>query len=585
MQAGLSAIFPADDELRGKRILMIGSMASTTHGPPLTDEPGLGAMTLAGFIREVTENFTDREALAFQSETGDVIRWTYSDLYERSVEVARALIAAGIVKGTRVGVLMTNRTEWVASVFGISLAGGVAVTLNTFATPRELEYLIRESDISVLIIERSVLKRDFLSDLLEICPQITEHASGTLRLSQFPFLRRIVCFGGEPASHGVDSWNSFLAGAVEVPADFVDSVAAEISIVDAAVVFFSSGSTALPKGIIHAHRAAAIQCWRWARILELDTDVRSWTPNGFFWSGNFCVVLAATLAVGGSVILQRFFDPAASLKLMETERVSCPFVWPHQLASLVEHPKFLKADLSSLKYIDPSWQFSKHPSVQASGWRYPSNSFGCSETFTLNCSYPASTPTDIREDSHGAVLPGNTVRIVHPLTGEILFRGEQGEIALKGPTLMAGYLRTPLDETLDGEGFYRTGDKGYVDQQGRLHWEGRMTDVIKTGGANVSPVEVDTVLNGFPGIKIAQTVGVPHETLGEMVVACIIPMDGNDIVEAELNDFLRQRLASYKVPRRILIINEEDVSLTANAKVRVDMLRLLATQRLATEQV
>ena len=128
----------------------------------------------------------------------------------------------------------------------------------------------------------------------------------------------------------------------------------------------------------------------------------------------------------------------------------------------------------------------------------------------------------------GEPLPGNTLKIVDPLTGAIVPRGERGEIAVKGPTLMLGYIGIPLDETLDEEGFFRTGDGGYIDERGRLFWEGRLNDIIKTGGANVSPVEVDGVLADHPGVKVSQTVGVPHETLGEMVVACVVPQRGRD---------------------------------------------------------
>ena len=157
---------------------------------------------------------------------------------------------------------------------------------------------------------------------------------------------------------------------------------------------------------------------------------------------------------------------------------------------------------------------------------------------------------------------------------------QRGEIAVKGPTLMLGYVGVPIDETLDAEGFFHTGDGGHVDERGSLYWEGRLSDIIKTGGANVSPLEVDAVLRTYPGVKIAQTVGVPHETLGEIVVACAVPHDGAALDEAAIRNFLRERLASYKVPRRVLLFREEELSLTGSAKVKSGALRDLAAKRL-----
>jgi fatty-acyl-CoA synthase len=148
---------------------------------------------------------------------------------------------------------------------------------------------------------------------------------------------------------------------------------------------------------------------------------------------------------------------------------------------------------------------------------------------------------------------------------------------------MMGYLGIPLDETLDAEGFFRTGDGGYVDARGRLFWEGRLNDIIKTGGANVSPVEIDSVIQEHPGVKVSQTVGVPHETLGELVVACIVPQDGASLDEAAVRNFAKEKLASYKVPRRVLFFAEGDLQLTGSAKVKTSDLRALAAKRLEAE--
>jgi fatty-acyl-CoA synthase len=540
---------------------------SIVSGPPLAEEPGLGPLTLPGFLLEVTQAYGEREAVVWRTADG-VVRWTYAQLWERGMEVARALRACGVGKDSRVGVLMTNRPEWLAAVFGTSLAGGVAVTLSTFSTPSELDYLLRASAVSVLLFERNVPSKDFAAILAGLDP------------ANHPFLRRLALVG-EPAP-GFAAWDEFLASGEGEPRELVEATAAAVLPSDAAVLFFSSGSTSKPKGILSAHRGVCIQLWRFRRMYGFSPDdhVRGWTANGFFWSGNFAMVLGSTLASGGTLVLQSTFDAAEALELMAAERVNFPFAWPHQWAQLEGVPNWDRVDLSSVRFADYKTPIAHHPTVSGE-WYEPGHAYGNTETFTITTGYPANTPPDVHAESFGVALPGATLKITDPLTGTVVPRGRPGEIHVKGPTLMLGYIGTPLDETLDAEGFFPTGDGGYLDDAGRLYWQGRLTDIIKTGGANVSPREVDEALIAHPGVKVAQTVGVPHETLGEAVVACVVPHDGVILDTDQLLAFLRQRLASYKVPRHVLFFREDEVAVTGNAKIKAGELRELAAKRLA----
>jgi len=153
--------------------------------------------------------------------------------------------------------------------------------------------------------------------------------------------------------------------------------------------------------------------------------------------------------------------------------------------------------------------------------------------------------------------------------------GATGELCVKGPTLMMGYLGKSPEECFDEEGYYRTGDCGIVDAEGRFYWEGRLTDMIKTGGANVAPMEVDDVIAKFPGVKRSQTVGVPDELLGEMVVSCVVPADGVELVESEIIAFVKKEVASFKVPRRVLFFTDAEYALTGNEKIKTADLRKL----------
>jgi fatty-acyl-CoA synthase len=561
---------------------------SIIRGKPLDQEPDIGALTLPGYLREVTQRYAAREALVMH-EAGGTARWSYRDLWEQSLAVARALHACGIGKGERVGVMMTNRPQWLSGCFGATMAGGIATGISTFSTPAELDYLLQSSAVSVLLLERKVLKKDFAKILLDLEPQFGSAQPGAVRSKKYPFLKYLACVGeGEGP---IEDWASFLKRGDHVPNEIIDATIATVTPADPGLLFFSSGSTSKPKGIMNAHRGVCLQLWRWLRFQALllppgddvsktVDDVRCWSANGFFWSGNFAQALGGTLSSGGSLVLQATFIADEALSLMQQEKVTLAVAWPHQWKQLEEAANFGSVNLSSLRYVGPMTPLGRHPTVTTT-WQDPMAAYGNTETFTISTIFPSGTPVERINKSHGEPQPGNVFKIIDPLSGELLPMGERGEIAVKGPTLMLGYLGVPLAETLDEDGFFRTGDGGYVDIENRLYWEGRLNDIIKTGGANVSPLEVDAAIATHPEVKMVRSVGVPHDMLGELIVACVVAREGTAPTEAAIRDFTKELLASYKVPRRVVFVREDELSLTGSSKIKLSDLRELAAKRLA----
>jgi fatty-acyl-CoA synthase len=558
---------------------------SIARGLPLEEEPGLGALTIGGYLQEVTRRHAGSEALVMHLPSGERVTWTYEKLWERSVEVSKALIAAGVGKGTRVGILMTNRPEHLSSLFGIALAGGIAVSLSTFSTVSELEHLLQAGAVSILLYDRQVLKADFGAMIADLEPAIRTSAPGALSSTKFPFLQRLVVLEpaaavGQAAGDGsaVERWSDFIASGRALSEALVLARAESVKPHDVGGLFFSSGTTSTPKGILHAHRAFAIQWWRWPRVLTVKEPVRSWTGNGFFWSANITMIVGTAFSTGGAVVLQPVFEAEGALRLIDAERVTLMNGRPHQWVRLQSAPNWASSNLSSVRYVPRGEMIRAHPTV-TSQWERP-NSFGTTETMTILSAYTAERPVERRPGAFGTPLPGNTIKIVDPQSGALVPMGEHGEVCIKGPTLMLGYVGKSPEETFDDEGYFRTGDGGRVDEEGRLYWEGRITHLIKTGGANVSPDEVDGVISSFPGVKRTQTVGVPHETLSEMVVAVVVKLEGASFREEDLIGHVKTRLASFKCPRKVLFVDEADFALTGNEKTKVDEIRQLATKRL-----
>lgn len=556
---------------------------TTFRGPPAETEPGIGALTLGGLLAETVARHRPREAVVFHDPRGEVLRWSYEDLGREVRRYAAALRAAGVTRGTRVALLMGNRPEWVAAAYATAVVGGALVAVNTFLAPPELEYVLRHSEASILLTETALRGRRYVDELLELGPALRTDLPGPGQTGVFPRLRRVAALGFGAALGAVEPWETFLAAGDRRPEAVLDAEADPVTPDDEALVIYTSGTTATPKGILHAHRGPARQSWRFAHQLRLDPTARVWSSFPFFWSAGFVMVMGATLAAGGCLVLDEDFEPSRVLRLLEAERVTSPHAWPHQLAQLEDHPDWAHRDLSSIRHCEAFTSFGRHPSVHVTDAWSPRAAYGLSETCTIISSLPADTPSELRDRCQGAILPGNEVRVLDAATGEPLPAGVTGELAVRGPTLMEHYVKVPPSECFDEDGFFHTGDVGFMDDAGYLHWTGRRTDMIKTGGANVSPVEVELALLRHPGLKAALVVGVPDPLLGERVVVCAVAHDGIVLSEHDVRDFLQGRIASYKIPRRVLFFQEDELSLTANAKIRANAVRELAAARLGLD--
>ena len=550
---------------------------TTFTGPPAESEAGIGALTLGGLLAETCAAHRELEAVAARAGDGAVTRWTYGDLWDQSRRYAKGFMATGVGRGSRVGVLMPNRAGWLAAAFGVALCGGVTVPLSTFATADELAQLITHSGINVLVAQRG-FARSPLEALAGDCPALLEGPSAPLMSPRFPLLRRIYDVDGAAAGGACAPIDALLDAGNDVPDEVLDAAIAAVSPADDALIIYTSGSTELPKGVLHAHRSPALQSWRFASRQRLLPGDRVYSAFPFFWTAGFAMVMGSTLAAGGCLCIAETFSAEEALRTIQDEKVTIVHVWPHHSAQIRDCPTNADYDLSTVRN-DPQ-RFRPGGDKEQVGLGSSRAGYGMSETFTLVASAPVDSSRDILDGSHGFLLPGNAMRIIEPQTHEPLGPGEEGEILVKGTTLMRGYVGLPPEACFDTDGFFHSGDTGYIDERGLLHWTGRATELIKTGGANVSPVELETLLARHPGLLSAAVVGLADEMLGEIVVACVVPRPGAQVDEDDVRAYAREHLSSFKVPRRVLFFTEDELPVTSSDKVQHAELRRLAAARI-----
>lgn len=521
--------------------------------------------TLPDLIDELAARYPDREALV-----GAGRRYTYAQLREEVRAFAKGLYALGLRKGDKAAILMGNRPEWVIADLAICSLGAVMVAVNTWATSRELGYILRHSDASLLITSDRFLKYDYFAQLAELEP-----------LSQsMPLLRRIVHLG--PRSYrGSLPFAEVYEHGRGVPDAVLDAAQRAIDPRDVTYLLYTSGSTSTPKGVQLQHFALIENMWHIGERMHVTEHDRLWLAVSLFWGLGCENALLNLMTHGGCIVLQESFEPAEALHIISRERCTIFYGTPNMAQAIADHPQRKDYDLSSLRSggtIGTPEQFMR---VVELGAREICNIYGLTETYGNCCVTDASEPLEVRTRTVGRPLPGVDLRIVDAETGRQLAPGEVGEIRVKGYVTVGYYKDEDKNRAaFDADGYFITGDLGILDPEGRLQFRGRMKEMIKTGGINVAPVEVEEILMAHPAVKIAFVVGVPDAQRDEMIGAIVIRRPGETVEGPELLAHCRRALAAYKVPRLVKFVDESDLPLTVTGKLQKNRLGdLFAAER------
>jgi len=515
--------------------------------------------TFPALLAEQALRYGAREAVV-----GSGQRLTYAELRSEVLRVARGLLRLGVRRGDHIGILMSNRPEWIVSFLAIHQVGGVVVALNTWATPRELEYALHHADVTIMLAIEGIRSHDYRHTLAEVRPRL-------------PLLRHVVWL--EP-SRAVDDpdyqwndWNELAQGAGQADAERRGT---EVQGEDIAFLLYSSGSTAAPKGILLRHQASIENGWNIGERQHTTESDRIWLVVSLFWSFGSVNATANVLTHGGCLCLQEKFDAAEALAIIEQERCTLFYGTPNMAYALQDHPDRPRRDLSSLRSGATIGTPEQLRRIMDLGVRQICNVYGLTETYG-NCAVTdVDDSLDLRLHSVGMPLPGVQVRICDPETGETRAAGEIGEIRIKG-YLFAGYYKNEAKtrEAFDDEGYLRSGDLGLQDASGRLYYRGRITEMVKSGGINIAPIEVEETLMRHPDVHAAYVVGVPDPVVDQVLAAVVVTQGGATPSVADLAALCRRDLAAYKVPSLYRFVRQEDLPLTTTGKVQKLKLPLL----------
>ena len=505
--------------------------------------------TSGNLIRTAAARFGDHTSVVLGDE-----RLSFAEVEERSARLARGLLASGVGKGSHVALLAPNGPAWVVAWLAASRIGAVVAMLNTYSKARELGWLLRHSDAAVLLTVDSHLGHDYLARLEEAAPGLADATAGRIAVESHPYLRSVWTWG-EAERPWAGRIDDLAARGDEVPDGLLAAVEEQVTPADPMVVVYSSGSTADPKGAIHTHGAVVRHAHNLGQMRDIGEDDVIYTPMPLFWVGGFSFTLVAALHTGACLVFEEQFEPGATLDLLERERVTQVLGWPHMAKALVDHPTFASRDLSAIRGGGMSALLPQHLQVDADLPK-PS-SLGMTETLGPHTfDSKRALPAD-KEGSFGFSVPGVEHRIVDPVTLQELPVGEPGEVWLRGYSVMTGLHKRERADVFTADGWYRTGDAGRFDEDGHFYYLGRMGDQIKSSGMNITPRDVELVLEDQPEVTMAYVCGVDHPDRGQDVIAAVALRPGTALTEDEARARVRAELASYKVPRRVAVFADQ----------------------------
>lgn len=532
--------------------------------------------TIGTLLAHLAQVAPEQEAVVLPPQ-----RLTYAMLYRQATAMARGLWHLGIRPGEPVALCLSNRPEWMIAAFGCALLGAPVVALSTWSRRFELAYMLAHSQAVALITLDGFLGADYQALLADIAPELAQQVPGQLSAPHVPALRELMVLG-QPTLAAARRFDEVLALGQQTPAAIVQAASARVQPTDILYVLYTSGSTARPKGVTLTHAGCLENGLHIGARQHLTASDRVWLAVPLFWSFAAANALMALLTHGGTVVLQERFDATEAVQLIATERCTVYYGMSHMAQAMLASPAWGQHDTGSLRTgLTIGTPQDLALTMQGLGVRQICNVYGATETYGNATVTDAHEPENLRLASQGTPLPGMRLRIVDPESRQVLPPGEVGEILVAG-YITPGYFRDPEQNAaaFDAEGYFITGDLGRLDAEGRLYFHGRLKDLIKSGGINISPLEVEAYLMTSPQVQHAAVVGLPDPVKGEVPVAALELRPGATATAEDMRAFCRGHMASYKIPVQMVFLAPDEFPRTSTGKVQKPALRQLLAARL-----
>jgi len=521
--------------------------------------------TLAEILAATSAAHAQEEALVIAGR-----RLTWAELRDNVREVARGLRALGIGRGDHVAVCMGNSLEWVIFFYAAATIGAVTVPVNTRFKADEMAYCLKQADVKLLFIADRFLKIDFIAMLRGICPAVDR----VLPDPALPLLQTVVVLGEELPAGAIGFTGLLAKGAA-----LEEAYPPEAKPDDALLMQFTSGTTSHPKGVMLSHDNMLRNAFHVAARFNLKAGDRYYSARPWYHVAGTTLSLLAALTTGACLLSSPTFEPEEALSTMWSEECTHTSGNDTMFLMMLNHPRFDQYPLKLRNgWVSCGPEVSRRV-VEQMGMKGLVQAYGLSEASPNVCMSRHDDDLEKRIEGWAHILDGVEVRLVDPETGAVQPAGKTGEIQVRGWSVMQGYYRMPEQtaKTIDAEGWLHTGDLGIMDDEGRLKFLTRIKDVFRVGGENVAPAEVEDVLHRHPKIKQAQVIGVPDPRLIEVPAAYVILNEGETAAPEELITWSRERLANFRVPRYLKIIDSfENIGMTGSAKVQKNKLRAQA---------
>ncbi|MET8947068.1 class I adenylate-forming enzyme family protein [Streptomyces sp. NPDC004542] len=533
--------------------------------------------SLAGVLDHTCRCHPGREALV----VGDR-RLTYRELQDAVLELTAGLQTIGVGPGSRVAALVSGSEELATVVLALHRLQAVLIPLNLSWTPRELVQSFQLTDPDLLITVEEFRGNRIVAGLEEALPELAAGSFGELRLADAPTLRGVVTVGASSGRPYARSFADVKAAGRGYDRDALLRLSETVDPEAPVLCLPTSGSTGTPKPVVHSQNSFLANCANFADAAEFGPGDRL-LNYGTTYHVSGQLLFFMPLLRGGSQVLLDWFEPRTALELIQREKITVTWGFDVHYLMMRRHPDLADFDISSLTRALIGSDPATFDEIAELGFEHHGNIYGCSEYVSNLFPYRDRFDRERMKHSHGRPTEGLLQKIVDPASGERVPTGRTGEICLKGPGLFKGYYKMPevTARAFDDEGYFHTGDLGYVDDAGYTYYRGRLKDVVKTGGENVSAREVELFLQTeTPYVRMAQVFGIPDPKWGEAVTAMVELRAGVRVTEQELRDFCRGRLAGYKIPKRFVIVGEDDWIVAPTGKLDKKALRSRALREI-----